>query len=45
MMTHQKNEKSLFHLILENYDTYNCSHKILDFFTPWEGGVRIRISK
>ena len=27
-MTHQKNEKSLFRVIEENYDTLFCSQKI-----------------
>ena len=30
-MTHQKNEKYLFRVIGENYDTIICSKKILNF--------------
>ena len=33
-MTHRKKQKSLFQVIMENYNTYNCSHLNLDFFTP-----------
>ena len=37
MMTHQKNEKSLFRVIMENYGKYlELFAQNLYFFTPWE---------
>ena len=39
-MTHRKKQKSLFQVIMENYNTYNCSHLNLDFFHSF-CGVRI----
>ena len=35
-MTHQKNEKSLFRVIEENYATLFFSQKNLEYFTPRE---------
>ena len=36
MMTHQKNEKSLFRVIEENYDTLFLFAENLEDFTPRE---------